>query len=691
MAGFNAGFFLIVTLVAVRLYGAFNGIISDCDEVYNYWEPLNFLTRYFGKKTWEYQPEYAIRSWTYLLPYLFLKYPLTWIQKSLEISGAFSEGAIPAYTFFYLVRVALGTSFTFAECQLADALSFIDNDVSNWFLVYEILSPGVFQASISLLPSSFALVLGMFSTAAVIKYFRYDDFSHKVEKDFSLSYTKAQTNNYTETPDTSISDSVEESIDVPAEKATSSTSKGLTSPQIFLCSLYKESLSRRDKYFAISVATASCGGLIGWPFALVLTAPFIFHVVLSITFGKVIPLPLARMNSRKWALLIYFLAGMSCIYLFAWFGSQIDFLFYDKVTFVPLNIALYNVFHASSETGPSIFGVESTGYYFLNLLLNFHAIFLMALVDLIFIFSRSFKMGTSQCLAVYKLPVIIWLAIFCSQPHKEERFMYPVYHLISVAAAIFTSILRTVAVVKNYSAPLSAFKALANQPHTNSDNRLENVCIGREWYHYPSSFFLNSNQRLRYLENGFRGMLPGDFVEPKVKSFAGLRNSTYLEQQGFNNKNQYNPEFASTAIDDCDYYIDINMPVDKSKGEFLIFNSEGLASDGWQTIRCEDMIDPDRSYGLAKLVYIPFKEIQLFNLWWKSLQTSSYVTTIQSNSFFQGMVDRDTYKPVVENEHVKKIFVQTMATVDELDSKFQLSERLPGQVFFHKFCIAKRV
>ncbi|VDK74941.1 unnamed protein product [Gongylonema pulchrum] len=35
--------------------------ISDCDEVYNYWEPLHLFLYGTGFQTWEYSPIYAIR------------------------------------------------------------------------------------------------------------------------------------------------------------------------------------------------------------------------------------------------------------------------------------------------------------------------------------------------------------------------------------------------------------------------------------------------------------------------------------------------------------------------------------------------------------------------------------------------------------------------------------------------------
>jgi len=45
----------------------FRSIISDCDETYNYWEPTHFLLYGKGFQTWEYSPEYALRSYLYIL------------------------------------------------------------------------------------------------------------------------------------------------------------------------------------------------------------------------------------------------------------------------------------------------------------------------------------------------------------------------------------------------------------------------------------------------------------------------------------------------------------------------------------------------------------------------------------------------------------------------------------------------
>lgn len=56
------------TLVVARLLSAlvnFN-TLSDCDEVMNYWEPTHYLLTGKGLQTWEYSPEFGLRSYSYI-------------------------------------------------------------------------------------------------------------------------------------------------------------------------------------------------------------------------------------------------------------------------------------------------------------------------------------------------------------------------------------------------------------------------------------------------------------------------------------------------------------------------------------------------------------------------------------------------------------------------------------------------
>ena len=44
--------------------------ISDCDETYNYWEPAHQLLYGQGMQTWEYDPQFALRSYFYIILHL---------------------------------------------------------------------------------------------------------------------------------------------------------------------------------------------------------------------------------------------------------------------------------------------------------------------------------------------------------------------------------------------------------------------------------------------------------------------------------------------------------------------------------------------------------------------------------------------------------------------------------------------
>lgn len=52
--------------MVANLVAAFFAPIQDCDETFNYWEPTHYLSHGYGLQTWEYSPEFAIRSWLYV-------------------------------------------------------------------------------------------------------------------------------------------------------------------------------------------------------------------------------------------------------------------------------------------------------------------------------------------------------------------------------------------------------------------------------------------------------------------------------------------------------------------------------------------------------------------------------------------------------------------------------------------------
>jgi len=144
--------------LSVNMLAALYAPIQDCDEVFNYWEPTNYLNRGFGLQTWEYSPEFAIRSWTYIVLH--------------AIPGKLGSFLSSKTTFeFYTIRAALGVVCALCETRLFTTVSRILNPrVGVMLLLVMVLSPGMFHASVAYLPSSFAMYTAMLGTAAFMDW-----------------------------------------------------------------------------------------------------------------------------------------------------------------------------------------------------------------------------------------------------------------------------------------------------------------------------------------------------------------------------------------------------------------------------------------------------------------------------------------------------------------------------------------
>lgn len=131
---------------------------------------------------------------------------------------------------------------------------------------------------------------------------------------------------------------------------------------------------------------------------------------------------------------------------------MIDSWAYGHLTFPNLNIVFYNVFSSSASTGPAIYGTEPTSFYLRNLFVNFNFLLPLALLSLpalaityLFDFKR---LGVTQMkpqegesspytlLALRLSGFYLWLVVMTAQAHKEERFMYPLYPLLCMNAAV---------------------------------------------------------------------------------------------------------------------------------------------------------------------------------------------------------------------------------------------------------------
>lgn len=493
--------FLIANLLA-----AVFSPIQDCDEVFNYWEPSHYLNHGYGLQTWEYSPDYAIRSWAYsglhsvliwigLLPFTFTTYG----------SSKVSE--------FYFLRALLAVTCAYCEARLFSRIARnINPRVAIFFMIAMIISPGMYHAAPSYLPSTFAMYTSMLGFTAFM------DWSEGIK----------------------------------------------TSQGIF--------------WFGV-------GTVLGWPFAGALVLPFILEeVILAFTTGEVINSFRRLLNGALMSIAVLLVQ------------TAIDSFFYKKLVCVPLNIVLYNVFSGGSR-GPDIYGVEPWHFYVRNLALNFNVWFFLALaafplllVQHVF-FQKSVSKQTLLRSTVFVSPFYLWLAIFTAQPHKEERFMYPIYPALCLNAALSLHVLlanfgstdpkhlvskippklklaivtiplllsfnigffravgkfsnstnyqpsddHSLGTITAYSAPLSVYDPLHKAGVAIPG---DNVCLGKEWYRFPSSFNLPHGVHAKFIKSEFAGLLPGEFSESAENS--GLFAGTSIMPEGMNDENREDP------------------------------------------------------------------------------------------------------------------------------------------------------
>lgn len=253
--------------------------------------------------------------------------------------------------------------------------------------------------------------------------------------------------------------------------------------------------------------------------------------------------------------------------------------FYHKVVVVPWRIVMYNVFSRSSR-GPDIFGTEPWNYYIRNLTLNFNLWLLLAMSAAPLLGLQSLLSGRSTTTQrpirslVFVTPFYLWLLMFSAQPHKEERFMYPAYPLLALNAAIalhtllayfgradpkaivgkihpmfkltlvcsfigcaiVAGCLRTFGLVTAYRAPLKIYEPLGRPEYAQSE---ATVCLGKEWYRFPSSYFLPKGMRAKFIKSEFDGLLPGQYNEAEIG--FGLFPGTWLVPPGMNDQNIEDP------------------------------------------------------------------------------------------------------------------------------------------------------
>ncbi|RVD85206.1 uncharacterized protein DFL_003535 [Arthrobotrys flagrans] len=487
----------------------------------------------------------GLQTWEYSPVYAIRSWLYVGVHSLVTLPFSFVPSIDKSHIFLILRTILAGTA-SVSQTELYDTLSrSISPGVGLLFVLISVPSAGMFQAVPAYLPSSFAMYFVMFGMAEFLK-----------------------------TP---------------------------------------VSLSKALTYFSVA-------GLLGWPFSLALVVPQLLLWVFEEGKARGV---ISMVQRMIWSI------ASPLVVLAVVIG--VDSLAYRKLVFVPLNIVLYNVF-GGSERGPDLYGTEPWWYYFANLSLNFNIMAAAAFASILLLVITLAILQTSVTgqQFVLLLPFYIWLGIFSLQPHKEERFMFPAYPALcinaamsmnwvkdfalfagsklkvqsKVASALGTTLVavvlvisalistsRTIAITTAYSAPKNIYRV--------DQNISGNVCFGKEWYRFPSSYFLPAGARPRFIKSAFAGLLPGAFAETNTP----FRDGTWKVPENMNDLNQ--EDYSKyIPIESCDYLVDSYF---SGRGEHAgsLEPNYILESENWDRVTCHRFLDAAQTPFLSRALWLP--------------------------------------------------------------------------------------
>ncbi|KAJ2935635.1 hypothetical protein H1R20_g1457, partial [Candolleomyces eurysporus] len=228
------------------------------------------------------------------------------------------------------------------------------------------------------------------------------------------------------------------------------------------------SLSDNRRTFAATLLFAT-GAIVGWPFALALSFPFVFEELFVFSGDRVLPEEKFAWMSKRWFRMATSVLAAALIFIPV---IGVDSLAYGNLEIVPWNIIRYNIF-GGEERGPNLYGTSPWTFYFSNLVLNFNILVPLALLSfpaLVITYNvdrrrlgytppSSSNSSPFTILALRLAPFYLWLLILTIQPHKEERFMFPSYPLLCFNAAMTVYLMRgwlEVAFIKVTKSPYQA-------------------------------------------------------------------------------------------------------------------------------------------------------------------------------------------------------------------------------------------
>ncbi len=434
----------------------------------------------------------------------------------------------------------------------------------------------------------------------------------------------------------------------------------LPSTTVMVCFMHSIAEQMEGKMDRAIVWGLICCLATGWPFCGVLFVPLGFQAVcVAYQHGATDSKEKGMDNGGIGAVVNLLMRVMGYIVMIQSVVSVVDYAYYGKIVSPTWNIFVYNTgWGGDGINRDELYGVEDVSYYVKNLILNWNGFAVMGILALPFILIKQIicmvyrksksnvkeELSFGRSLAVLLLPAYLWVAVVFSRPHKEERFLFPIYPLLAIGASsvmnlvvdgsgipsffqrrfggekdriklftmvmmmlpfILLSISRSFLLSDGYTAPLQIFTELHHiikqDEHRNLNKEGQSlICTGGEWYRFPSSYHLPDEYQLAFLKSSFDGQLPQAFTK------FGSREESIEIQGRFNDLNEEEMD-RYVDISDCSYVIDMTTGEDSLRENDT---SEALAyiqqdDVRWEKVTSTKFLDADRTPSVHRILYLP--------------------------------------------------------------------------------------
>mmetsp|Transcript_18208 Transcript_18208/g.46227 ORF Transcript_18208/g.46227 Transcript_18208/m.46227 type:complete len:632 (-) Transcript_18208:55-1950(-) len=534
--------FAVASFLAVRFFSALFNNAGDCDETFNFWEPSHYLLYGFGFQTWEYSPEYSLRSYFYVL----LHSAVGWLFWPF-----FGYNKIIVY---FATKTILGCCSALCEVVFyRGVLHRFGGSVAYYTFFFMIFSPGMFIASTSYLPSSFS----MYGTMLVFGYW----------------FSGGSLNGLLAT--------------------IAAAGSGLIGWPFVGVLFVPFGIDSLRKFGVLRVLTWAIVALLIWLVPSVLV-DYYYYGKIVFPFMNILLYNVIEAGSHGGSTLygteppfFYFLNGFlnfNLVFLLAmpsillllafkkWSGtlqylrSNIDLILY----FSPMYVWLILMSCQPHKEERFLFVIYP-------LICLAAAASLVILLNILQALCGAFLQRTASTSFVLKLGAVVAFVV-----------------VFSFVALSFS---RVISLNVNYSAPVLTYTHLYTSEFKGGKfddiprKGDVSVCVGKEWYRFPSNYFMPSERfHLRFLRSAFRGQLP--------KPFAPLPNGTSVIPKGFNRLNREEMD-RYTDLQGCDYLVDMDFE-GQAEPHYI------KAQTTWEVIYEFPFLNSSKSHWFFRAFWIPY-------------------------------------------------------------------------------------